>query len=231
MSTEGFPGGGLERLPGRLLRAVATGNARFAELKNTLGTDPTRALQATQELDLVERVEPVRADVDNRRALYRVADNFLAFWLGIVEPHRSAITRGLGAGVARAMEGQLDQFMGDRWEEAFRAHLVRVVEDLGLPEPATEIGRFWKSRLRPDEDPCEMDAVVLLGAGRKVGLVGEAKWARKEDGRRVVRSLIRKLHDSRLPMIDDPRFVVCARQSVTPVQPETLVVTANDVFA
>lgn len=230
LSTEDFPGGGRERLPGRLLRAVAAGRTRYGELKDALGTDPTRALHATQELDLVERVEPVGANPDSRRALYRVADNFLAFWLSVVEPHRAAITRGLGTTIAPTMERQLDDFMGDRWEDAFRAHLVRIAPDLALPEPITEIGRFWKSRVRPDDDPCEMDAVALVGRSKRVGLVGEAKWARTEDGRRVVRTLTRKLAQCGLPMIDEPRYAVCARESVTHVDSDVIVVTAADIF-
>jgi AAA+ ATPase superfamily predicted ATPase len=230
LSTEDFPGGGRERLPGRLLRAVSGGNARFAELKTALGSDPARALQATQELDLVERIQPVRAEVDSRRALYRIADNFLAFWLNVVEPHRAAITQGLGKQVARVMEAQFDDYMGDRWEEALRAHLIRTADELDLPESVTEVGRFWKSRLRPNEDPCEMDAVVLIGRGRRAALAGEAKWAKTEDGRRAARLLDRKLHDSGLPLVEAPRFVVCARESVTHADPETLVVTADHIF-
>ncbi|WP_117210160.1 ATP-binding protein [Allorhizocola rhizosphaerae] len=230
LSTEDFPGGGRQRLPGRLLRAIASGNARFAELKNALGTDPTRVLQATQELDLVVRMSPVGSTVDSRKVLYRVADNFLAFWLGVVEPHRTAITQGLGKQVVRDMEHRFDQFMGDRWEEAFRAHLVRVVDELELPEPVVEIGRFWKTRARPEEDPCEMDAVALMGQSRRVALVGEAKWARSEDGRRVVRSLARKVAECGLPVDGEPRYAVCARESVTHTDDDTLVVTAADIF-
>ncbi len=230
LSTEDFPGGGRERLPGRLLRAIAGGNARFAELKTALGTDPSRTLQATQELDLVERVQPVRAELDNRRALYRIADNFLAFWLAVVEPHRAGISMGLGSQIAKVMEAQFDDYMGERWEEALHAHLTRHAESLDLPEPVTEVGRFWKSRRRPNEDACEMDAVMLVGRGRRAALAGEAKWAKSEDGRRVVRALDRKLHDSGLPLVDNPKYLVCARETVTHTDEETVVVTAQDIF-
>jgi hypothetical protein len=195
-----------------------------------VGTDPTRALQACQALDLVQRVEPVRSGSDSRRALYRIADNFLAFWLTVVEPHRSSIAQGLGPEVARAMEQQLDDFMGDRWEEAFRTHLVRVAPRLGLPEPVVQVGRFWKQRDPGNEDPSEMDAVALVGRSRRVGLVGEAKWARREDARRVEHTLTRKLAASALPTIDEPRYAVCARESVANAAPSTLVVTATDIF-
>ena len=159
--------------------------------------------------------------------LYRIADNFLAFWLAVVEPYRPAIVQGLGSQIVGAMEVALDDFMGDRWEEAFRAHLVRIAPDLGFPEPVVEIGRFWKQ----GESPCELDAVALVGRGRRVGLVGEAKWARTEDGRRVVRTLDRKLIESDLPMLDTVRYAVCAREAVTHADPDTLVITANDIFA
>lgn len=230
LSTEDFPGGGRERLPGQLLRAIAAGRTRFAELKQALGTDPTRVLQATVALGLVERVEPVRASPDGRRARYRIRDNFLAFWLAVVERHRSAIVQGLGSQIVDAMVSALDDFMGDRWEDAFRAHLVRVAPELSLPEPVVEIGRFWKLRASAGEDPCELDAVALVGRGRRVGLVGEAKWARTEDGRRIVRDLTRKLALSGLPALEDVRYAVCTRERVTHADPGTLVVTAADIF-
>jgi hypothetical protein len=76
-----------------------------------------------------------------------------------------------------------------------------------------------------------MDAVVLVGKGRRVALAGEAKWAKSEDGRRVVRTLERKLNNSGLPLHDEPRYLVCARETVTRADEETLVVTAADIFA
>jgi uncharacterized protein len=230
LSTEDFAGS-RERLPGRLLRAIAGGSTRFSELRQALGTDPTRVLQATQDLDLVQRVEPVRSGSDSRRALYRIGDNFLAFWLAVVEPHRPAIAQGLGSEIAKAMERQLDDFMGDRWEEAFRAHLVRVAPDLGLPEPVVQVGRFWKQRTSDQDDPSEMDAVVLVGRGRRVALVGEAKWSRTEDGRRLTRALSRKLALSGLPTTAEPRYAICAREAVSNADSDVLVITAADIFA
>ena len=40
-----------------------------------------------------------------RRRLYRIADNFLAFWLGVLAPHQAEIERGLGSGILSVPEG------------------------------------------------------------------------------------------------------------------------------
>ena len=60
--------------------------------------------------------------------------------------------------------------------------------------------------------------------------MGEAKWARSVDARRLLVELQRKA--LRLPEIaDDLRLAICARDQVTQVGSETLVVTASDIFS
>jgi AAA+ ATPase superfamily predicted ATPase len=230
LATEDFAGGRRERIPEQALRAIAAGRTRFGELKDVLGTDPTRALAALQSLDLIERVLPVGRNADPRRAYYRIVDNFLAFWLSVVEAHRPAVSRGLGRSVASAMAAQADGFMGERWEDAFRAHLVHALADDPRVEPMVEVGRFWKQY---GADPCEMDAVILSGPQRRCSLAGEAKWGRSEDGPRLLRALRRKVLASDLlgPSDPEPVYALCAREAVTGDLPaETYVVTAADIF-
>jgi uncharacterized protein len=100
-------------------------------------------------------------------------------------------------------------------------------------QPIVALGRFWKQRVARGEDPCELDAVVLTGRERRLTLVGEAKWARREDGPRMLRTLRRKVALSGLTEADDPDpvFALCARESVTGELPdETMVVTAAEAF-
>lgn len=230
LATEDFAGGRRERIPEQVLRAIAAGRTRFAEIKQQLGADPTRALASLQELDLIERMLPVGRNADPRRAYYRVADNFLAFWLSAVEPHRPAISQRLGSGVAKVLAAQLDDFMGERWEEAFRAHLVHALAEDERVQPLVELGRFWKQY---GSDPGELDAVGLTGRERRLTLAGEAKWARREDGRRLLRTLHQKVLASGLAPADapEPVYALCARDEVTgDLPPETLVVTAADIF-
>jgi hypothetical protein len=185
-----------------------------------------------RDLDLIERVQPVRAKPDARRAYYRVADNFLAFWLSIVEMHRPAIVRGLGRDVVQVVLEQFDDFMGDRWEEAFRAHLTSEAPNHPRLRPVVGVGQFWRQSTSGGEDPCQLDAVVLTGRSRLVTLVGEAKWSTRANGHRLLSRLQRKAAESGLPLADSLMYAVCARDAVTHLEPndDVLAVTAEGIF-
>jgi uncharacterized protein len=221
LSTEGDQG----HIAAQSLRSIALGRSRFGEIRDAVRTDPTRTLERLVALRLIERVVPVTEDERRtRRAVYRIADNFLAFWLRLVEPLRGAIDHGMGASVLPVLESSLDDFMGPRWEGAFRAHLRRLAAQNDLPkQQIVAIGPWWR-----DHPAVEIDAVALAGRHRRPVLVGEAKWARKVDGRRVARVLAEKARA--LPDIaDDYARVVCARVEVE--HHDGLdVVTSRDIF-
>jgi uncharacterized protein len=212
--------------PAAVLHAIAAGRTRYGEIKETVRAEPVRTLERLTQLRLVERVVPVTDQARSRRACYRVADNFLAFYLQILSRFRSEIERGLGDGILQVLVTTLDDFMGQRWEEMFRAHLRRLAVEGVLGEDVVAVGPWWT-----DNPNTEIDAVVLAGRSRAPVVVGEAKWARSADGRLLLDALRRKA--SALPGadLDRLRFALCARERVRPVSPEALVVTATDVMA
>jgi uncharacterized protein len=233
LATEDFAGGRRERIPEQVLRAVATSHTSFSEIKAAIGTDPTRALRALQDLELIRRIQPVRSKPDARRAVYRVSDNFLDFWLSLVEPFREYIVWGIGSDVAAIIEDSFSDFMGLRWEEAFRRHLTQVAMSDPRLRPVAGIGEFWKPGTQADKDPCELDAVMLTGRARTVSLVGEAKWAASANGSRLLRGLERKAIESGLPLADQLVYALCAREEVTHLpegRDDIIVVTAADIF-
>ena len=219
LATEGDAQG----LSGSVLAAVAAGRTKFSEIKDAVRTDPTRTLERLVELRLVERLVPVTEDpARSRRVVYRLADNFLAFWLGVVDPYRSEIDRGLGPSILPVLLASLDDFMGGRFEEAFRQHLRRLAAagDLG---DVVAIGPFWAG---PD---VEIDAVALAGRARAAVLVGEAKWTRAVDAPALESALARKA--AALPKVRDPlRLALAARDDIRHPSPATLTVTAADIF-
>jgi len=231
LATEDFAGGRRERIPEQVLRAIAEGRTKFGEIRDVVKTDPTRALRALQDLDLVHRVQPVRAKADARRGYYRIADNFLDFWLSQVEPYREIIVAGIGSDVAAIIDEHFGDYMGPRWEEAFRAHLA-LLDDARV-RPVAAIGEFWKQDASGQSDPCQLDAVVLTGRSRVASLVGEAKWAVRADGGDLLRGLKRKAAESGLPLAGDLVYAVCARDSITHLpghRTDVLTFTAADIF-
>ncbi|MGH2946618.1 MAG: DUF234 domain-containing protein [Solirubrobacteraceae bacterium] len=109
------------------LRVVATGRTKHHEIRDAVRAEPGRVLDRLVQVRLLERVVPVtERDALTRRRRQRIADNFLAFWLQLVDPHRTAIERGLGDSLLPVLESELDDFMGERYEAAFCEHLVRL---------------------------------------------------------------------------------------------------------
>jgi hypothetical protein len=222
LATEGDTGD----LGQRILRAIAAGRTRHHEIEQAVRADPTRTLERLIELRLIERIVPVtEAGSRTRRRSYRVADNFLAFWLGIVEPYRAEIERGLGETILSPMLERLNEHMGGRYEEAFRAHLRRLARAGALAPDIVRIGAFWS-----EHPAVEIDAVALAGRSEEAVLVGEAKWSRTVDATRLVRDLEQKL--AALPRVAaGVGCAVCARERVTHIPAGVLALTAADLFA
>jgi hypothetical protein len=160
----------------------------------------------------------------SRRRVYRIADNFLAFWLGLIEPYGAEIERGLGSTILKPLVERIDDHMGPRWEEAFRAHLRRMAIAGQLPADIVRIGAFWS-----EHPPVEIDAVALAGRRESAILAGEAKWSRDAHGRRIVGYLRRKT--DALPRVDeDILYAVCARERVVNLPADALGITSADIF-
>lgn len=213
------------QLDAQVLRAIAIGRTKHGEIADAVRAEPTRALERLIELRLIERLVPVTEDPRRtRRRIYRIADNFLAFWLALVEPHRTEIERGLGRGVAAVIERSLDDHMGARFEEAFRIHLRRLAAAGVLGPEVVAIGPWWR-----DQPSVEIDAVALSGRDRVATLVGEAQWTRAVDGRQLAARL-RRGAEALPHAADELTIAIAGRESVHDAH-GLLPVTAADIFA
>ena len=222
LATEG-EGGELAR---QVLYAIAAGRTRFNEIEQIVRADPGRTLERLVALRLVERIVPVtESSRRTRRRIYRLADNFLSFWLGVLDRYRPEIERGLGESILPVLLDSLDDHMGGPWEEAFRDHLRRRAAAGELGEGIVAIGPHWTSAA----DPMEIDAVALAGRRREAVLLGEAKWSKRVSGAAVRIDLERKAAALPRPAAE-PRYAVCARERVDDAG-GVLAVTAADIFA
>ena len=213
---------------GAVLYAVASGATRYHEIQDVVAADPARAIDRLLEARLLERVSPAGEDpVKSRRKIYRIADNFLAFYLGPLRRHRTEIERGHGPVVMPAVERELSNLMGAPFEQAFRDCLWRKAGDgtLGLAD-VVEIGPWWDGG-----GQSEIDAVVFAqhDLTRTPVAVGEATWQRTVDGARIKARLIAKAA-AFTPDVDQLTCVVCARSEVTRPDVGTIVLTAADLF-
>ncbi|MGQ0777181.1 MAG: ATP-binding protein [Pseudonocardiales bacterium] len=212
--------------PSAVLHAIAAGRTKHGEIKDALRAEPTRTLERLVALRLVERVVPVTDPARSRRVHYRVADNFLAFWLQLLSRFRAEIERGLGAAILPVLLKGLPDLLGARWEEMFRTHLRGLAARGELGEEIVAVGPWWST-----DSTAEIDAVALAGRARVPVLAGEAKWAARLDATRTIRALSAKV--GAVPGADPKtvRLAVCARERVDNVPEDVLAVTAEDVMA
>ncbi|MCI2237098.1 DUF234 domain-containing protein [Paenibacillus sp. TRM 82003] len=212
--------------PAAVLQAIATGRTEHQEIKAWVGAEPSRTLDRLVELRLVERIVPVTEDPRRtRRRSYRIADDFLAFHLGLLGRYRPEIERGLGESILPVLLDSLDDASGPAWEVAVRDHVRRLAAAGEFGDEVVAVGPWWRG-----DGTDEIDVVALAGRQRRPVLVGEVKWRREVDGDRLVRTLRAKAAGLDVD-VEELRFLVAAREDVRVRAEEPVVVTAADVFA
>jgi AAA+ ATPase superfamily predicted ATPase len=210
-----------------VLTAIAAGRTKHSEIKDAIDADPSRTLDRLIELRIIERLLPVTEQgTRSRRRVYRITDNYLAFYLATLTRFRAEIERGLGKSIIRPLAAWLDEHMGPVYEEAFREHLRRLANAGQLGEDIVAVGSWWS-----DDSQQEIDAVVLSQRGltRVPVLAGESKWRSTVDARSIKAGLIRKAAVL-TGQAETLRYAVCARDAVDRPDEDTLAVTAGDIF-
>lgn len=224
LATDGV-GGGLAK---QVLNAIAVGKNRHSEIVAAVTGERqvAKVLDDLETLRLVERVIPVTDDPRARtgRTTYRIADNYLAFWLSLLARYSGEIDRGLGPVVAKTVFRRLDDYMGPRYEEAFRDHLRRLAAAGEFGDEVVGIGPFWTR----GGAQVEIDAVVLSGVGEIATAIGECKW-RKRVGAAALRGKLLESARALPCCVAEPEVVIGARDEVTEAD-RVRVVTATDIF-
>jgi uncharacterized protein len=211
-----------------VLTAIAAGRTKHSEIKDAIGADPSRTLERLVELRIIERLLPVTEQgTRSRRRVYRVADNYLAYYLGPLTRFRAEIERGLGRSIIRPLAAFTDEHMGPVFEEAFREHLRRLANQGSLGDDIVAIGSWWS-----DDSQQEIDAVVIAqrAMSRVPVLVGESKWASTVNTGRIKAGLLRKAAVL-VPDVEGLKYAICARDAVDRVDEDTLAITARDIFS
>lgn len=212
--------------PAAILYALAAGRTKYHEIEDAIRAEPSRTLDRLITMRLVERLIPVTDDPKrSKRRIYRIADNFLAFYLGILSHYRAEIDRGLGATIVDALLNDLDDHMGPIYKEAFRDHLRRLAVEGRLGPAVVAVGPWWRQ-----DGQDQLDAVVLAKQDktRRPVMVRESKWSRQVDAARIRRGLERKATNIADP--DELTYAVCARETLLNLDDDVLGVTAADIF-
>lgn len=171
-----------------VLGAVASGETELNGIaqKSMLDTRTAHTyLRKLQELRLVDREFSVQAGRQERakqqRGLWRINDNFVAFWFAAVQPYVSELDAGAADAVwTQIVQPRLNDILAVPFEAICRQWVRRQNARNKLPFFYRAMGRWWSG-------PDEIDAVAL--GESHAHLLCECKFNSAPVGQKVLRDL------------------------------------------
>ena len=171
-----------------LLKTIALGKRKLSEIASYLGLKQTnlpKYLKVLMDLDLIEREVPVTETFPekSKNGLYRLTDNFLAFWFRFIYPNRPFIEKGESSYVlSEIKKGLIQNHVSYVYEDVCREKVWEFSFAQAWPFPIVKVGRYWGPLCG------ETDIVALDDSGHNL-VVGECKYSSSPKGIDVLRNL------------------------------------------
>lgn len=176
-----------------ILDAVGSGATAPKRIAETAGINPSsvsKYLKVLVDLGIVERNVPFGENpATSRKAAYRLADPFFAYWYAFVSKSVGAIEAGAGVAAARqtAFGQALSTYVGKQFERVCMQWVIRQNVQEKLPFLASSFGSWWgadpRKKVQTDIDLAAADKTT------KSILLGECKWRGSFDETKAVEEL------------------------------------------
>ena len=174
-----------------LIKAIAMGNRKLSDIATNLGlkqTGLTKYLKVLIDLDLIEREVPVTeiAPEKSKSGLYRIADNFIAFWFKFVYPYRAYLEKGETAFVlSQIKKGFAQNYAAFVYEDVCREKMWELSAADTWDIHFDKVGRYWGAKAG------ETDIVAIDTTGGNL-VLGECKYTSSPKGLSVLHALQEK---------------------------------------
>jgi hypothetical protein len=199
-----------------VLSAVASGYHQWSDIAKMAGLPETALghyLRILQELEFIERREPVLARANSKRGRYFVQDHFLRFYYRFVVPQLGAIERGYQEAVVAKIYAELLPFLGEHvFEELCREWVWAAAMAGELDFVPEVVGSYWRKYRGKG---VQLDVVAAAPREKRL-LVGEAKWGRDRVSRRLLPDLVKR--SQRMPQVAEgwaTQYILFAREGFT----------------
>lgn len=174
-----------------LIKAIAMGNRKLSDIATNLGlkqTGLTKYLKVLIDLDLIEREVPVTepAPEKSKSGLYRIADNFIAFWFKFVYPYRAYLEKGETAFVlSQIKKGFAQNYAAFVYEDVCREKMWELSAADTWDFHFDKVGSYWGAKAG------EIDIVAIDTIGGNL-VLGECKYTTTPKGLSVLHALQEK---------------------------------------
>ena len=199
-----------------VLSAVASGFHQWSDIARMAGVSDTTLghyLKVLQELEFIERREPVLATAKSKSGRYFVQDHFLRFYYRFVVPQIGPIERGYQEAAAKKIYAELRPFLGESVFEELCREWVWAAAMAGQLDFVPEVvGSYWRTYRGQG---VQLDVVAAAPREKRL-LIGEAKWGRDSLSRRLLPDLVKR--SQRMPQVAEgwtTNYVLFARAGFT----------------
>lgn len=200
-----------------ILSAIAAGSHTWHEIAVMAGVNESSLghyLKVLQELELIERRDPILATGDSRRGRYHVSDHFLRFYYRFLVPHLSTIERGYVQVAVDKIYSQLRSFIGTHlFEELCREWVWPAAASNQLTFQPESVGSYWRQHRGQG---VQLD-IVAASPRQKELLIGEAKWGVGLVDLSVLTNLVER--SRRMPQVAEgwqTHYALFSREGFTP---------------
>lgn len=135
-----------------ILRHIGQGDNRVRRISAVSGIQTTSLsgpLKRLAEMERIQRIVPVTAEEEEpvKKSVYRLQDNFLAFWFRFVYPYRSFLEIGRQRYVSRQVRTRLArEHTAEVYREICRERVAWMNAEGQLPVRYSRLGRWWDAR-------------------------------------------------------------------------------------
>lgn len=199
-----------------VLSAIASGFHRWGEIAKMAGVTETSLshyLRILEELELIERRDPLFSRPEGRKGQYYLRDHFLQFYYRFLLPHLSKIDRGYLDVAVNQIYQELRSFIGTHiFEELCREWTFAAGVDGQLDFEPEVVGSYWQQYRGQG---VQLDIVAGNQRQKKL-LIGEAKWGKGAVSRSILTDLMRR--SQRMPQVAEGwqvQYALFAREGFT----------------
>jgi hypothetical protein len=174
-----------------LIKAIAMGNHKLSEIARYLEikqTGLTKYLKVLSDLDLIEREVPVTENnpEKSKSGLYRIKDNYIAFWFKFVYPYRAYLEKGEDKYVlSQIKKGFVQNYASFIYEDVCREKMWELASSDTWDFRFERLGRYWGAKTG------EIDIVAIDTVGKNI-ILGECKYTDTPKGLGVLHKLQEK---------------------------------------
>lgn len=198
-----------------VIKAIAMGNHKLSDIASALGlkqTGLTKYLKVLMDLDLIEREVPITEMVPgkSKSGLYRITDNFIAFWFKFVYPYRAYLEKGERDYVlSQIKKGFVQNYASFVYEDVCREKMWTLSAENTWDFKFDRVGRYWGSKAG------EVDIVAIDTVGKNL-VIGECKYTASPKGLSILHDLQEKAKGiSKLTGIQNVNYVIFSSAGFT----------------